>query len=106
MPVQTLNLKDEKFKKFDYGKPRYSLIPPQATAAMAKVLTFGAEKYGDHNWKKCEDKSRYVDALYRHLEAWRSGNKLDAESGLNHLDHAITNIAFLLFFEKQGEVLF
>jgi deoxycytidylate deaminase len=32
----------EQFMKFDTGKLRYSLIPPVATEALAKVLTYGA----------------------------------------------------------------
>lgn len=38
---------------------------------------------------------RYLDALYRHLQAYRSGESHDPESGLHHLSHALTNIAFL-----------
>lgn len=38
---------------------------------------------------------RYLDALYRHLNAFRLGETHDHESGLHHLSHALTNIAFL-----------
>ena len=84
------------FTKHDAGKLRYELIPPSAMRAIADVLTFGANKYSANNWKKVDDPSRYVGALYRHLEAWRSGEELDPESGLPHLHHAITNLAFLI----------
>jgi deoxycytidylate deaminase len=87
------------FMKFDTGKLRYSLIPPVALEELAKVLGYGAKKYKANNWKNVDDKSRYVDALYRHLEAWRSGKSADSESGLSHLSHALTNIAFLIYFE-------
>lgn len=87
------------FMKFDAGKLRYSLIPPKAMKELAKVLTYGAKKYKPNNWQLVEDKDRYVDALYRHLEAWRNGEKFDEESKLSHLSHALTNIAFLLHFE-------
>lgn len=95
----------ESFMKFDAGKLRYSLIPPEATKALASVLTYGAKKYKPNNWKRAEDTERYVDALYRHLESWRSGEKFDDESKLSHLSHALTNIAFLIYFEehKLGE---
>lgn len=88
----------DSFMKFDKGKLRYGLIPPQATKAIAEVLTYGAKKYKPNNWQLGEP-DRYVDALYRHLEAWRAGEKLDPESGLSHLAHAITNISFLLYFD-------
>lgn len=89
----------EQFMKFDTGKLRYSLIPPEATKALASVLTYGAKKYKPNNWQKAEDTERYVDALYRHLEAWRGGEEFDDESKLSHLSHALTNIAFLVHFE-------
>lgn len=90
----------QQFMKFDTGKLRYSLIPSEATKALAEVLTYGAKKYKPDNWKQVDDKERYVDALYRHLEAWRSGEGLDGESGLSHLSHALTNIAFLIWFDE------
>lgn len=89
------------FMKFDSGKLRYGLIPPEATKALAEVLTYGAKKYKPNNWKNGEP-DRYVDALYRHLEAWRAGESHDDESGLPHLSHALTNVAFLLWFEEQN----
>ena len=91
----------EDFMKFDSGKLRYGLIPPSATKALASVLTYGAKKYKPNNWQSVDDTSRYVDALYRHLESWRGGEKLDSESGLPHLAHALTNISFLIHFEDD-----
>lgn len=91
--------------KYDKGKLRYGLIPPVVTREMAKVLTFGAEKYGPNNWQLVEDaENRYLDALYRHLEAWRAGELTDRESGLSHLSHAITNLAFLIWLEQDDTI--
>lgn len=88
--------------KYDSGKLRYSLVPPIAMRALAEVLTFGALKYAPNNWQLLDNgKERYLDALYRHLEAYRSGELVDPESNLSHLSHAITNIAFLLHFESK-----
>lgn len=92
----------DSFMKFDKDKLRYGLIPPQATKAIAQVLTYGAKKYKPNNWKLGEPE-RYIDALYRHLEAWRAGEELDPESGLSHLAHAITNISFLLYFYDKKQ---
>jgi hypothetical protein len=86
--------------KYDEGKLQYSLIPPVALRSLAEVLTFGAKKYAPNSWQTVPDaERRYLDALYRHLEAYRSGEYIDPESGLHHLKHAITNIAFLLHFK-------
>jgi deoxycytidylate deaminase len=91
----------EDFMKFDTDKLRYDLIPVEATKGLAEVLTYGAKKYKPNNWQGVDDKARYTAALYRHLEAWRAGETVDEESGLSHLSHAITNIAFLLYFEEK-----
>ena len=88
--------------KYDDGKLQYGLIPPIATRSLAQVLTFGAAKYAPNSWQTVQDgERRYLDALYRHLEAYRTGESTDSESGLSHLAHAITNVAFLLHFEQE-----
>lgn len=84
------------FLKFDTGKLRYDLVPPSALKALAKVLTYGAKKYKPNNWRTVEDTDRYVGAVFRHLEAWRMGEIHDEESGFTHLEHALTNLAFLI----------
>lgn len=88
--------------KFDAGKPRMSLLPAHPLTEIAKVLTFGAQKYEAHNWRKGFDYSRVMDALQRHLHAWNEGEDIDPESGLSHLAHAGCNILFLLEFERRG----
>ena len=92
----------EKGLKYDTGKLRYSLVPPIAIKGIAEVLTFGASKYGPNNWQLVDNaEERYLDALYRHLEAYRAGKRYDPESGLTHLAHAATNVAFLQYFESK-----
>ena len=87
-------------RKDDDGKLQYSLIPPSTTLALAKVLTFGANKYEANSWKHVPNaKQRYLDAAMRHLESYRSGEILDKESDLSHLSHLLTNIAFLIDLE-------
>lgn len=90
----------EQFMKFDTSKLRYDLIPTSTTKALAQVLTYGAKKYKPNNWQNVDDIDRYIAALYRHLEAWRDGEKVDKESGLPHLAHALTNVVFLLHLDK------
>ncbi len=93
-------------KKYDKGKLRYGLIPTILTREVAKVLTLGAKKYEANSWKRVpKAEERYLDALYRHLEAHRSGEEVDKETGFFHLSHAATNIAFLLYFtEKKKKI--
>lgn len=88
--------------KFDTGKLQYSLIPPETTQALAEVLTFGARKYAVDGWKYVPDaKRRYMDALFRHLEAFRSGELYDQESGLSHLSHVLANASFLHYLYSK-----
>jgi hypothetical protein len=92
-------------KKYDSEKIRLDLVPPEAIEAIGEVLTFGAKKYGDNTWQKLPDfKPRYYAALMRHMLAWMRDEKADKESGLSHLKHAITNLAFLVWEESQNEV--
>lgn len=85
--------------KSDADKPRWSLLMQgcaKALAGVAAVLTFGAKKYAAHNWKQVENnKERYRDALYRHLNAIEGGELVDPESGLPHWDHVTCNALFL-----------
>lgn len=93
----------EEFIKFDGDKLRYDLIPTSATKALAEVLTFGARKYKPNNWRNVpqEELNRYVAAAMRHFEAHRSGEYFDADSGLPHLAHCLTNIAFLIDLDEN-----
>lgn len=88
-------------RKDDTGKLRMDLIPPHAEQQMAAVLTFGADKYGPNNWSRLPDaQARYMAAALRHINAHRTGERLDDETGLPHLAHAMTCLAFLLELES------
>jgi Domain of unknown function (DUF5664) len=88
--------------KFDIGKPRWSLLPLRAVALVVDVLEYGAQKYAPDNWRKVPDwRQRYYDAAMRHILAWRLGGRLDAESGLPHLAHAICCLLFALELERE-----
>jgi len=83
--------------KYDGGKPEYDLVPSLALEETVQVLTFGAKKYAPDNWKRVPDgKRRYFSAAMRHMWAWWRGEKLDPETGLNHLAHAMCCLMFLL----------
>mgnify|MGYP006347971505 CR=1 FL=1 len=93
-------------RKDDSGKPRYDLIPPRALADVARVLTFGAVKYGDENWRQVPHaKARYYAACMRHLEAWRlDPTAVDHEFRLPHLAHALCCIIFLSELDRPAKV--
>lgn len=84
-------------QKHDHEKPRTDLVPPRPVMEMARVLAYGAGKYADNNWREVPDATRrYIGAALRHILQFMSGEKLDPESGLSHLAHAFTSIAFVI----------
>ena len=80
--------------KFDSGKVRPSLIlndMPRAILAVAKVGTYGAEKYSEGGWKYVDDGiQRYTDAMDRH-RIKEGVETRDGDSGLMHAAHAAWN---------------
>ena len=91
--------------KYDGEKPKMNLLPPKAIIEVGKVLTFGAEKYGAENWKELEDlQNRYTAGALRHIFAHMDGEKLDPETGLSHMAHALCCLLFKLEIElEDGE---
>jgi len=85
-----------KFVKFDTDKIRYELLDPLLLQGISEVLTFGAKKYCDHNWLKCNSVMRYFGAIMRHLWAWARGEDLDPETGIHHLYHAGCCLMFMV----------
>jgi hypothetical protein len=89
--------------KYDKDKVQYSLVPPHALEAVARNLTVGLQKYKERdNWKKVpEANQRYLDALYRHLEAHRRGEVYDTDSAVPNMPHmaaVAVNAMFILEF--------
>jgi hypothetical protein len=78
------------------------LLPSDALFEVAKVLTFGANKYSANNWRKGMEWTRLYGAINRHLHQWNGGEMADKESQLNHLAHAACGILMLLEHELKG----
>jgi hypothetical protein len=89
--------------KFDNDKPRLELIPSSLFDAVGEILTMGAKKYADNNWRKGLKYTRVLGALMRHLNAWREGDSIDKESQKSHMWHVACNVAFLIEFEAHPE---
>lgn len=92
--------------KADAGKPRLTLVPRRIIWDIAAVREYAVNnKYKDpDNWKKVEVE-RYRDALYRHFMAYLDHPYgIDEESGLPHLSHAATNVAFLCELEYENRL--
>lgn len=94
---------EELFTKHDSVKNRLELIEPKFIEGIGKIVTFGAEKYSAHNWKKAgeDDIERIKGALLRHILAYLGGQELDPETGESHLYHAACNLMFLDYFDRN-----
>ena len=87
--------------KADSGKPQFALIPQQALLEVAKVMTYGAQKYAPDNWRKVDDAhNRYIDAALRHINSHLRGDRRDDESGLEHLAHAVCSLMMAMESKK------
>jgi hypothetical protein len=100
--LPTIEEAQKKALKFDSGKPRLELLPTAPIMAIGRVLTKGAIKYHDHNWRNGFHWSRLLGAAFRHLFLWSSGEDKDPETGESHLAHAGCCILFLLEHEEKG----
>lgn len=97
---------DGEGKRFNQGKTRHDLIPAFAQEEYGKVLSMGAEKYGERNWEKGMLWGKVISSACRHLEAIKNGEDYDKESGLLHSAHLMCNAAFLTEYYKifpQGD---
>jgi hypothetical protein len=81
--------------KLDAGKIRAGLVIggfSRALTEVAKVGTFGANKYTANGWIEVPDgEQRYTDAMLRHILTEATGEQMDPDSGLRHAAHAAWN---------------
>lgn len=78
------------------GKPRYDLIPVGPLRRLADLYARGAEKYDDNNWQKGQPYSRAYASLFRHLIAWREGERTE-----DHLAAVAWNAFTLMWYEQN-----
>lgn len=89
------------------GKCPLDLIPLRSLYGAARVSAYGNKKYTVGNWYEADDTAfthRYSGALLRHVSEMQEPNgvfsvksvvRLDEESGLPNIDHAIDTLLFL-----------
>lgn len=79
------------------GKAMISLVMEarHAITGCAFVLMNGIAKYSRGNWRKGLKWTETIDSMDRHKLAFVSGEDLDPESGLPHVDHILCNALFL-----------
>lgn len=84
------------------GKPDLTMLPYDAIANIAFVLSYGASKYSRDNWRD-GDSGSYVAAALRHLHAYTDPSypNEDSETGYSHLAHAGASILFAIALEAK-----
>lgn len=73
---------------------------------VAKVLTIGAQKYGDVNWQILPGLGgrRTLAAALRHIVAvTERGEANDPETGLLHVDHAACEVLFAAYYATHKD---
>lgn len=91
-------------EKHDQGKLRFDLLNPEWLEGITEVITYGASKYGDHNYSMVDNGvDRYYAAAMRHMTAIRKGELDDPESELPHVYHAVTSLLMMGHHINMGD---
>jgi hypothetical protein len=90
--------------RYNKGKNRLDLLPFDTIWHIGEVLTAGAKKYEDRNWEKGMNFSIVVGCLMRHLIKFMTGNNIDKETGIPHIDLVMFNAIMLSrYYRKHKE---
>lgn len=73
-----------------------------AVEGACRVFKFGAEKYEKDNYLLGMEESRLTAAAMRHVLQYQSGEFMDSESGLSHIDHAMCCLMMLKSTQALG----
>lgn len=75
-------------------KPRFSLLPWTVLLNVARVFSYGAEKYAPDDWKEREPEY-FIDKIYRHMNEVHRGIRLDQETKVHPVFHVAANVLML-----------
>jgi hypothetical protein len=88
--------------RYDAGKNRLDLLPPEWVWALGTVLTKGALKYADHNWQRGMKWSKVLGPMLRHVYKFVAGERYDPETGCHHLAMVAWNALALMSYDIRG----
>lgn len=88
--------------RYNGGKPRYDLIPPEALDALADHFRKGMEKYAERNWERGMSWGHCFAGAMRHLWAFWRGQDYDEETGTHHCIAAAWNCFALFTYYTRG----
>ena len=87
--------------RYDTGKVRLDLLPPEWEWALGQVMTAGALKYEPRNWEKGMAWSKVLGPMRRHIVTWLAGETYDAETGCHHLAMVAWNALALMVYQLR-----
>ena len=88
--------------RFNTGKPRMDLLPPEALLALGEHYAKGAKKYEPRNWEKGMPWAECCFAsLMRHAIAWLGGEDYDEETGSHHMIAVAWNALALFTYHAR-----
>lgn len=86
-------------------KPSTVHVPSTALFALGEAHADGARKYGSHNWRDAGVRvSTYLEAIQRHLAAWKEGEEVASDSGVHHLAHVMACCAIVIDSQACGNL--
>lgn len=79
-------------------KPGTWNVPAAAPYWLAEAMDDGARKYGRFNWRHSGgvNLSVYIEAMQRHLSAFKEGENVASDSGVHHLKHLMAGAIIVL----------
>lgn len=95
--------------RFNTGKNRVELVPPEWIWALADVTTQGSKKYEERNWERGMDWSNMVGCMQRHLLKFMAGEQYDGPefnleqgtTGCHHLAMVAWNALALMSYDLR-----
>lgn len=88
--------------RYDEGKDKFELLPPEAELALAHHYTVGALKYADRNWELGMDWTKPFACIRRHAWKWFRGEEYDDETGSHHMICIMWNAAAIYTYFVRG----
>ena len=91
--------------RYNEGKARYDLVPPEFMDAIAAHYERGSKKYAPRNWERGMSWCSCFASLMRHGWAWMRGEDIDPETGTHHMVSVAWNAIALYTYSvrKAGE---
>jgi len=87
--------------RYDQGKLRWDLLPPDAMEELVKVYTEGAKKYADRNWELGMNWGRIFRAMMSHAFKFWKGNRYDDELDTHHMAMVAWNALALVAYDLR-----